>query len=273
MPTTAAPLHHAAHSDAFEALARAGWVAKGVVYGIIGVLAVGIATSGGGGGEEASQQGAIQELSEKSFGTALLVALTIGLAGYALWRLVDAALDSGGHDAKDVAERVGHVVSGLLYASLALLAFNVLTSEQNAEGQDQAPGITAKVLDWPGGQWIVGFVGLVIIGVGVHQLVAAFRRDFMDELDTTSVSAGSRHWIERLGTIGIAARGVVFGLVGWFVIKAAIDYNANEATGLDGALRKLADGNYGPILLFLVALGLIVYAVYCGVEARYRRID
>jgi uncharacterized protein DUF1206 len=146
----------------------------------------------------------------------------------------------------------------------------LLGSDQG--GSENVHGKTAGVLGWPGGTWLVGIAGAVLVGVGLYQGYRGVTRDFLKDSKTEQMSPGVRKWIEWIGTFGHLARMTVFGLVGVFLVKAAIDYNPDSAVGLDGALAKLAHNAYGPFLLGVVAAGLIAFAGYSFTDARYRRI-
>lgn len=256
-------------SPAFEWLARAGFVARGLIYGIIGVLALEVAL--GSGGKTASQQGALETIAQQPFGRVLLILVAVGLAGYASWRLVRAFLGHGAEASDNGFERVAAFASGIVYAALCAAAVKiVLGSDQR--GSEDVHRKTAGVLGLPGGTWLVGAAGAVLIGVGLYQGYRGVSRDFLKDSKTEQMSPGVRKWIEWIGTFGQLARLTVFGLVGVFLVKAAIDYNPDSAVGLDGALAKLARTSYGPFLLGIVAAGLIAFAVYSFTDARYRRI-
>lgn len=255
----------------FAPLARAGIVAKGVIYAIIGGLALALAL--GAGGKATDSTGALQSLADRSFGTLALVALAAGLAGYALWSLAQGLLDTDreGDSPGSLVTRAGRIGSGIAHGFLAVLAVRLVTgSGGGSASQGQEPRAAAGVLGWPAGQEIVAVVGLVVIGVGAYQVWKGLSRDFMEYL---SVSGDSRRMVERLGMVGIVARGLVFVLAGVFVTKAAIEFDPSEAEGLDGTLARLADQPFGAWLLGAAALGLLAFAAYCACEARYRRIS
>jgi hypothetical protein len=259
------------HSTAFEVLSRAGFVARGLIYGIIGLLALQVASSDTG--KLTDQQGAVKTVANQPFGELLLVLLAVGLGGYAIWRLFRAALGRGPEDSDGTLERIGGLGSGLAYAGLCLVAIKLLTGSSAAEGPSSRPDqTTAGVFGWPAGRWLVGIAGLVLLGVAVYQLVKGVRQTFLEELKTERMSAGTRTWLTWIGTVGHVARAIVFGLVGWFLLKAAYEFDAKEAIGLDGALTKILTAAYGPWLLGLVAAGLIAFGLYSVSEARYRRI-
>lgn len=251
-------------SEGGAAVLRGGWVAKGILYVVVGVLAVQVAI-GGGPDESADQEGALRAVRDQPFGVVLLGVLAVGLALYALWRLLDAA--TGTSDS--TVDRAGHAISGLVHAGLAVLAVGLLLDGSDDGGGDPAPTLTARVLDAPGGRWIVGAVGLALAGVGVRFVAEGVRRTFLDDLDEGS---SERRWLEPLGVVGNVARGVVFLLLGWFVVRAAVQHDADEAKGFDAALQTLAGRPYGPALLLLVALGLIAYGLFAALSARSRRL-
>jgi hypothetical protein len=253
----------------FEVLSRAGFVARGVVYGIIGVLAFDLAI--GHGGKITNQQGAFQTLEKQPFGHFLLALVAVGLGGYAVWRLFRAALGHGRESADKGMERLGALGSGVVYAVLCAVAVKILTG-----GSSSSSGNTkhtaSGVFSWPAGRWIVLIAGLVMIGVAIYQFIRGVKKKFLDDDKTEEMGRTVETWITRAGIVGHIARAVVFGLVGSFLLKAAIDYKANEAIGLDGALAKLYNHSYGPWLLGAVAAGLVCFGAFSVTEARYRRI-
>ena len=258
-----------AHSRAFEWLARAGFISRGLIYGIIGILAIKLAV--GSGGTTTNQQGALKTIAHQPFGKVLLTLVAIGLGGYALWRFVRAALGHGPEDTDSGFDRVAALASGIVYAALCVIAVEILLgSGSSSSGNASKP--TAGVLGWPAGTWLVGLAGAVLIGIGLYQGYKGISQDFLDDSKTEQMSPLVRTWITWNGIVGYLARMVVFALVGIFLIKAAIDYDPNKAVGLDGALAKIVHASYGPVLLGVVAAGLIAFGVYSLTDARYRRI-
>ena len=258
-----------AQSTGFEWLARAGFVARGLIYGIIGVLALEVAF--GAGGQSPNQQGALKTIAQQPFGKVLLILVAIGLAGYALWRLIHVLLGHGPEGADSALDRVAAFGSGIVYAVLCAIAVEILLNSSGA-GSGHANKTTAGVLGWPAGTWLVGIAGVVLIAVALYQGYRGFARDFLNDSKTEEMSSAVKAWIKWIGTFGHLSRMVVFGLIGVFLIKAAIDFNPNKAVGLDGALAKLAHNSYGPFLLGIVAAGLIAFGLYSLSDARYRRI-
>jgi Domain of Unknown Function (DUF1206) len=255
------------HSDLFRWLARAGFAARGVVYVIMGILAIKLAL--GSGGTSADQQGALRTIAEQPFGKVLLIVVAIGLGGYSLWRLARAFLGHGPEGSDSGFDRVAAFASGVVYAGLCAIAVKILLGSSGSGGAKET---TAGVFGWPAGTWLVGIAGAVLIGVGLYQGYRGISKDFLNDSKTERMSARTRRWIERIGTAGHLARMVVFCLVGVFLIKAAIDYNPHQAVGLDGALAKVDHTSYGPLLLGLIAAGLIAFGTYSLSDARFRRI-
>jgi Domain of Unknown Function (DUF1206) len=256
-------------SREFEWLSRSGFVARALVYGIIGVLALKLAV--GHGGKLANQQGALHTVAHQPFGKLLLTLVAVGLAGYSLWRFVRAGIGHGPEGSDTGFERVAAFASGIAYGAICALAVEILLGAGGGSEVNPKKS-TAGVFGWPGGTWIVGLAGGVMIGVALYQGYRGLTKKFLDDSKVEEMGPKVKKWIGRLGLIGHVARMVVFGLIGIFLVKAAIDYNPNKAVGLDGALAKLAHNSYGPLLLGIVATGLIAFGLYSLSDARYRRI-
>jgi len=259
----------------YAVLARVGLVAKGLSFGLVGVLAIKLAV--GSGGEATSREGALAQLAHHTFGKAVLVALALGFAAYAIWRFVQAfAEEADGDDgaAKVWGKRAGYVGRGLIYAALTFSTVKILAGAGSGGSQTQrAHKSTAMVLGWPGGRELVGAAAVVIVAVGLWNLYRGLSRKFEDKWRVGSLSPVWRRWGARAGVAGHVARCVVFGLIGIFLAKAAWDYNPKDAIGIDGALQKLAHASYGPYLLGVTAVGLVAYGVYCLVDARLRDVS
>ena len=253
----------------FEVLARAGFVSRGVIYAVIGVLAVKVAI--GAGGKTTDQSGALKTIAEQPFGKILLILVAIGLAGYSLWRFFRAALGHGPEESDSGVDRVSALASGIAYAIVFAIAVGILLGSGGSR-PGTAQRSAAGVLGWPGGTWIVGLAGVILCGTALYQGYRGISKDFLDDSKTEEMSPRVRTWITWIGTFGHLARMAVFGLIGIFLIKAALDYDPNKAVGLDGALAKLANHSYGSYLLGTVAAGLVAFALYSLSDARYRRI-
>lgn len=259
-------------TDWVEAAGRTGLVAKAASYGLIGVLALQVAL--GQRGSTSDRQGVLRQLATESWGPVALVALAVGFAGYALWRLYDGAFDRSGHgsDAKGLALRAKAFGIGALYTASAVAAVSLLVSSSSAAARGNEKQETARVLEWPAGRWLVLAVAAGFAVAGLYNVYRGATRKFRERLARERMRGSVERWAVASGVLGHLARGVVFGLVGVFLAKAAIEYDPREAVGVDGALAKLLGQSFGPVLLAAVAAGLVAYAVYCIVEARYRRI-
>jgi len=258
-----------ARSPQFEWLARAGLAARGVVYLVIGILAIKLAL--GDGGRATNQQGALQTIAKQPFGTVLLIVVAVGLAGYASWRLLRAAIGHGPEGADDTKERISGLVSGIGYAALFITAAKIIAGSGGG-GSSNPDKATGGVLGWPGGTWLVAIVGAIIIGVGLEQGYKALKQKFLEDSKTGEMSHRVRQGFTALGVAGHLARMVVFALIGYFLIKAALDYDPEKAIALDGALAHLGQSSYGPILLGAVAVGLACFGAYSIADARFRKV-
>lgn len=250
-----------------EKLARLGLVSKGIVYSVVGFLAAQAAF--GAGGKTTDTAGALETIVTQPFGKFLLVLVAFGFIGYMVWRFLEAFLNPE-HDG--MFGRLGSFISGVIYASLAFTAAKlVLGSGGNTSG-NATQDWTARFLAQPFGQWLVGIAGALIIGMGFYEIYKAYKAKFREDLNWQQMAQNERSWATRLGRLGYAARGVVFIVIGFFLIQAARFSNPNEAKGFGGALAALAGQPYGPWILGLVAIGLLAYGIYTFVEAKYRRI-
>lgn len=253
-------------------LGRFGYAAAGLVYGLVAVLAFQAAV--GSGGNTTDSQGALRYILEAPFGRLALAATTVGLVGYAVWRLMQATLDTDQHgsDAKGWVARAGILGAGVIYAVLALSAANLVLGRGGTQNGDQAAqDQTAWLMSLPFGRWLVAAAGLVVMGVGLAQFVRAFNGSFQKRLRTDRMGSAERVWVERVARGGLTARGVVFGIIGVFLVTAGLRAEPGEARGLGGVLATLAGQPYGPWLLGLTALGLLAYALFLFAQARYRR--
>ena len=256
-----------------ELLARAGHVARGLVYVVIGVLALGAASSSGG--KTTDGRGALIEIVRAPFGRVLLVAMAMGLAGYAVWRFVQAALDveHEGKSGKGIALRLGYAGIGLLHAGLAASAVRIALGRATTDGETQARHWTAVLLGQPFGPWLVGLAGAGIVAAGAYELYRAYGVTFCDQLRVAEMNPSERSWARLAGRLGLCAHAIVFGLIGAFLIMAGLGDDSSKARGLGGALGALAARPYGRFLLATVAIGLVAYGFYSFVEARFRRIS
>jgi hypothetical protein len=256
----------AAESEPIGWLARIGLAARATIYLLVGILAFLIAR--GASGKHADQKGAMQELLSHSYGTVLLIILTIGFFGYALWRLSEAAFGVTG-DGMKTSARVRSAVRGIAYLILGVTAISVMRgSTESQSGQQES--MTAKLLSSTGGQFLVGLIGLIVIGVGIALVVEGVQLKFMKYFK--ALPARTRTVIKHLGRIGSVGRGVVFAVVGILILSAAINLDPHRAGGIDAAFRTILEQPFGQILGMAAALALIVFGVYGFAEARYRRV-
>ncbi len=255
-----------------ERLARFGYAAKGVVYVLIGSLAALGALKREEGPTDS--HGALTQIVRQPYGRVMLSAIAAGLASYALWRIVQALRDTEekGTSWKGLAIRTGYACIGVVYAGLSFSAVRLIFGQSAGKGSDETTkGWTAFALMFPLGQLLVGLVGLGVIGFGLWQCYKAFTAKFQHKWKRHEMHEHARTLATRAGQVGLVARGVVFGIIGLFLIQAAWWARAEEARGLSGALRALEQQPYGPYVLGAVALGLVAYGLYMFVEARYRR--
>ncbi len=258
----------ASDSRPAQLLARAGLAARGVIYILMGWVAILVAL--GNTSHEADQVGALQLLAGKPFGEVSLWLLGIGFAAYALWRLSEAAFGVTG-EGNGAGPRLKSLGRAVVYAGLAYLTFKVIAGVQGSESRQQQD-TTAQAMQHPGGQWLVGIAGLIIIIIGAALAVEGVRHKFMKNLRTSQMSPRTRGVVELLGVVGTTARGVIFALVGILVIDAAVTFDPSKAGGLDKALLTLRNQPFGEILLVLAALGLAIFGVYGLCEARWRKV-
>ena len=263
-------------------LGRAGWAAKGVVYTVAGVLAATVLLASLGWStssvQEASPTGAIKTIAASPGGALLLWVLGAAMLLYAAWR-VASALVPGGHDAEAMAKRIGYTVSAIIYTTFAITAFSLAQSSPAArnassnDGNAKVTNLTARLMGHSGGRLVIGLVAVVVIAAALYRLAKGLRQDVEDELDLSGMSPERIRWTRRLGAVGEVGRGVAIGLIGIFLLRAAITVDPREATGLDGALRRLTTESWGLVVVGAVALGLIAYGLFCLATFTSRRLE
>lgn len=257
-----------------ETVTKVGWIAKGVVYLLMGLTAVSVAQQERPG-EEASPEGSLGRVVEQPGGRLLLGVLAVGLVLYALWRVLSVAVIRG-HELTDWLERIGYGFSASFYAVLAWTAARATIRDVKPEDSNTIERLSRTLLESTAGRWLLGAIGLVTIGVGVYFIIEkAIRRSFTDDLRGVNGDGddGLENGVVVAGVVGWLGRGIVTALVGFFVLRAAWRFDASEARGFDRALREVAGTQTGSILVWVSAIGLIVYGVYCLVSARYRTLE
>jgi hypothetical protein len=262
----------AADSRALEVAARAGFVARGAIYVLIGILAVQIALGHGG---QADRGGALAQIAAKSYGTVLLWLLVVGFAGLALWRLSETVFGAHVPDGHQARERLKSLASAVLYSFFFVSILRLVTgasASATANGNSQPQALTARVMTYSGGRILVGLTGIVVLVIGVLLARSSWTKDFLTRMDLTSETTGTRSLVEKVGVTGGLARGAVIALAGVFVTIAAVRFTPSRAEGMDGTLRAFASTPLGPVLLLVIAVGLIAFGVFSWCEARWRRI-
>jgi uncharacterized protein YjiS (DUF1127 family) len=261
----------ASNSRGMELLARTGLVARGVMYMIIGLIALQIAF--GHSGSQADRSGAVHLIAKTPFGSVALWLLVVGFIGMTLWRLSEAAYGAAGSGGHKASTRAAALARAVFYGFVAygILKFALGVGSPSSSNQ-QSVDLTASAMRLPGGQLIVALIGLAFAAGGVYLAYSAWRKKFRKRLELGRMSTRTRLAVERLGQIGGIARGAVFATAGIFLVVAAARYQPQQAKGVDSSLRALASTPLGPWLLVIVALGLVVFGVYSLCEARWRRV-
>lgn len=257
-------------------LARLGYAANGLVYALVGYIAL-RAALGPGGEANISRSEAMARLVSEPLGQVLLLVIAVALVGYSLGHLLMSVRSSEESDRSglsNIVNRGAHAGGGLVHLSLALAAGQLALGTRGGSGGGRSTeDWTAMVLAQPLGRWLVGLAGLVVIGIGVYQLYKAFSAKFREAFKLHEMSESQETWVIRLGRVGYTARSIVYGILGWFLIQAARQYDAQEAGGLGQALASLTDQPYGPWLLGAVAAGFIAFGLYAMFLGRYREFD
>jgi Domain of Unknown Function (DUF1206) len=259
----------AKNSKVVQGLGRAGMVCYGLVHIIVAYLALRVAF--GESGQQADQNGAVQEIGSTRFGAVVLWVLAIGLIAYGAWQLMMAAVGFRWvhKHGKRTRKRIGAVVRAVIGVALGIYAARLASGSGGGSGGEQRQQeFTAKLLSLPAGQVLVGIVAAIVVGVAVAAVTKGVRRSFLNDLDLADLPPGTQQWVRRLGVFGYLAKGVVLGIVGLLLALAAFQANANEAGGLDRALKTLAAQPFGTFALVVVAVGLAAFGVYCFAAAR-----
>lgn len=260
----------ASDSRAARATARVGLAARGVIYLLLGWVAILVAFGHQRG--QANQQGALMLLAGEPLGSVLLWLLGLGFVAYALWRLSQAAFGVAGEpDPRGAGPRLKSLARAAVYAFLAYLTFQVIAgAHPNQAGRQQDE--TARLMHYPAGRWLAGIVGLIVVIIGAALVIQGIRREFLRYLQNSRMSARARRIVRLLGVTGSIARGAIVALAGIGVIEAAVTYQPSKSRGIDQALLMLRNEPLGEFLVLLAALGLLMFGVYGLCEARWRKV-
>lgn len=260
-----------AGNPALELLERVGYVVRGVLYAVMGALALGLAL--GIGGRATDPTGSLILITQNGAGKVLLIGVIVGLAAYALWGFVRAIFDPlhRGDKPSGIMERLGFAWSGIAYSGIVLFALGLLAGNSKSH-RDSTQSTIAHVLTLPFGKWLAIGIGLVAIGVGIGQFVVAYKATFRQDLKRGEMTEGQRELIDNLGRMGMVARGVTFTLIGWFVIQGGLNQNAAHVHGYGGAFVFLLGQPFGHVLLAAVALGFIALGLHSFACARWIRL-
>lgn len=259
-------------SDWFQTIGRAGWVAKGAVYSLIGILFIRIGFAPKGA-DEANQAGAIESIAERPLGRTLLVALGSGLLLYAIWRLFTVVLP-GDWTGRALLDRLGYLVSAIIYFSLLLTIFGTIRSAASSADKREDRMIEALVKDVlgaPAGRTMVIVTGMVVVIIGLVFVRKGVTRSFRDQISGDDGVEGTL--IDRLGTVGWIARGISMSIIGFFLMRAAWLFDPDVAAGLDDSMRQLASNRFGAALTVAVGVGFIAYGLFAGISARHRILE
>lgn len=264
-----------AKSPGMDLITRVGYMSKGVMYIIIGALA--LLAANNAGGAMTDNNGAIQTLADVPFGRALLIVVTAGLVGYALWYIVRGVLDLDreGSEPKDLLIRGSYILVGISYLALVYGAIQVIAGFGSAgkSTDNTAKDWTSLLLAQGWGVALLVLAGLVVLGVALFQFYQAYKASFKNKLDLAKMDSTQREWIVRLGRFGLAARGLVYLVIAFFLVFAAFFRDPSQAKGIGGALTFLAQQPYGSYLGTICALGLLAYGLFSLAQARYLRLD
>jgi uncharacterized protein DUF1206 len=261
----------AAGNTWFHRLSKVGLAARGLIYLLIGWLAIQIAF--GDSGKEASRKGALETVAENPGGTFLLWMLVLGFLGLALWRFAEAIFGQPVADGKKAGKRLTSLARGVFYSCVFASVLAFVLGHDTGSSNEHSKTWTAKLMSEPGGRWLVLLGGLAFIAYGAYNIYKAVKKKFLEHLKTGEMNAHQRKVVTAVGVVGRSARGLVFSAAGVFLTYAAIKFDPDKAKGLDGTLREFADTPAGPWLLVAVALGLVTFGVYCFAEARWRKVE
>jgi uncharacterized membrane protein YuzA (DUF378 family) len=262
-----------------EILARFGYAAKGIIYALVGILAIQAAFNWGG--RVTGSTGAFETIANQPFGKVMLFLIAVGLVGYVIWRLVAAIFDPEHNEdgAKSILRRLSYAVSGLIYGSLAFAAFRIVFSSGSSSGSSSGGGggssseQTATLLSQPFGRWLVGLVAAGAVAHGFFCIYRGVKIKFRKKLKLHEMSSTAQTWVVRIGRFGLICKGIVSVIVGYFFAQAARSSDASEAKTTAGALQAIQQQPFGSVLMGIIAFGMLAYGIHLLVQSRYRRIS
>jgi Domain of Unknown Function (DUF1206) len=260
----------AANSKPLEYLARGGFIAYGIIHLLFAWLILQVALGDSSG--ETDQSGALETIAAQSGGKFLLILIIIGMVAMAVWQAFEAAIgESGPQDNAAKAERFISACRAVLYLYFAYIAYKVISGANSSQGDSQESA-TSSMMSNTGGRWLVGLIGLIVLGIGVGLIVYGVTKKFEKHLNTQQMDGNVHRTVRRLGLAGYSSKGTAYGIAGALIVAAAVTYDAEKARGLDAAIKTLSGESYGPWLLGLIALGVAAYGVYCFFQAKYRKV-
>jgi hypothetical protein len=255
----------AENSEWIDRAVRVGMVAYGVVHLVIAWLAIQLALGNNSG--KASRNGALHQLAQQPFGRVVVWVVAIGMVCLVVWKLLEAYVDFQREDgAKAGLKAAVNVGKAIVYGTLGVSAFRTATGSKTS---NSTSSYTSKLMDQPYGRWLVGLVGIGIIGYGVYLAWSGYKEKFLKHLDAEGRSGEQGRAYKLFGKIGYVAKGVAIGVIGALFVFAAVDHKSKKSGGLDQALHKVLHQPFGPVLLFAIAVGIGCYGLFCFARARH----
>ena len=252
-------------------LARIGFAAKAAIYTVVGILAISYAY--GLRKRAPGTTDALASLVDKPFGRAALMLLAIGLFGYAIWRLVEAVMDPDdrGHGLKGIALRISFAFRGIVHGFIGVQAVRIIFKGP-LKPERQMERWTSELMSAPFGALLVAIVGASVAGFGIYQVYKGFAAKLTKKLDVSGLSGGRKNWAIYLSRFGVSARGIVFAVIGGFLIRAAQTHDPGRTVDFQQSLTFIASQPAGTWMLTGIGIGLISFGLYQAVQAAFRNI-
>ena len=255
----------AQNSTVFRTLARIGYVVLGILHILIGGIAISVATGSGG---DADQGGALQQVAEAPAGVILLWIIVLGLVALAIWQIAEAVQERNPDTKKKWGYRIKYIGTAVIYIAIAITAL-VYAMGGQSDSSSSTQTFSAQLMATPAGVVLLVLIGLLVAGIGVAFIVRGFTRAFEKYLDLPAGTAAKG--IVTFGVVGYVAKGIAIAVTGVLFVVAAFAHDPSKAGGLDSALKTLATLPFGPVILWIVGAGLIIYGLFCFARARYAR--